>query len=452
MDLVSCPTPPVVHDDCLESWQQIGAGGFGQIHRAKHKKWGMDVAIKILHDNDGSNSYLLREADLMRHGGNPNVLRILGVYKSQVQGDRSAIQMGLVMEYMERGSLADLQMALNGSPPWALTFRIINQIALGMNFLHQLEPPLLHLDLKPSNVLLDDSLNAKLTDFGLSKIAKSTSKVIEEEDEAVAGTTSYMPPEAFRSSQYVPTFSSDVYSYGILLWSVITGKQPYIVKFSSLVRFRVREGDRPDLTSLDSSQADGLGDLIDLMKRCWDSDPEKRPSFMDCIEVTKNVYELHKQHVPDAVHSVLKQLENKDKNSSSFASLCTHPQTENGLKEHTDPIVKTHIPTQEMGPIPTASGAGTFAQSRSPILPGMYCKPATSAPPINCRPLNTLRQNSVPSTVSICLSNVKGVQIGNNNYMNVNMQGTRQRQRHPTAPSGTRQPSKRQQNPPNIKS
>lgn len=55
------------------------------------------------------------------------------------------------------------------------------------------------------------SCSLQLTDFGLSKIAKNTSKVIEEEDEEVAGTTSYMPPEAFRSSQYVPTFSSDVY-------------------------------------------------------------------------------------------------------------------------------------------------------------------------------------------------------------------------------------------------
>lgn len=98
----------------------------------------------------------------MHQGGNPNVLRILGVYKTQDQEDRSAIQVGLVMEYMERGSLADLQKALNGPPPWPLTFRIINQIALGMNFLHQLNPPILHLDLKPSNVLLDDSLNAKV--------------------------------------------------------------------------------------------------------------------------------------------------------------------------------------------------------------------------------------------------------------------------------------------------
>lgn len=101
----------------------------------------------------------------MLHGGNPNVLRILGVYKGQAQGARSAIHTGLVMEYMERGSLADLQLALNGPPPWPLTFRIINQIALGMNFLHQLNPPLLHLDLKPSNVLLDDSLNAKVRDM-----------------------------------------------------------------------------------------------------------------------------------------------------------------------------------------------------------------------------------------------------------------------------------------------
>lgn len=108
----------------------------------------------------------------MRHGGNPNVLRILGVYKSQAQGDRSAIKVGLVMEYMERGSLADLQEVLKGPPLWPLAFRIINQIALGMNFLHQLNPPILHLDLKPSNVLLDDSLNAKVRQTLLIAVTK----------------------------------------------------------------------------------------------------------------------------------------------------------------------------------------------------------------------------------------------------------------------------------------
>ncbi|KAI5617694.1 receptor-interacting serine/threonine-protein kinase 3 [Silurus asotus] len=364
MDLASCSLPPFIYDDCLEPWKLIGSGGFGKIYKAKHKKWGMDVAIKLLHSTDGSNSSLLQEADLMRHGGNPNVLRILGVYKSQDQKDKSAFQMGLVMEYMERGSLMDLQLALKECPPWPLAFRIINQIALGMNFLHQLDPPLLHLDLKPSNVLLDDSLNAKLTDFGLAKISKSTSKSIEENDRDAAGTTSYMPPEAFHSTQYLPDFASDVYSYGILVWSVVTGKQPYLDNFSSLVRFRVREGDRPDTSCIEKSQADGLSRIIDLMQKCWDHNSKIRPTFIDCIEITNNVYEMHKQHVPDAVHTILKKL----------------------------------------------------------------------------------RQFSIPSNVSICLSNVTGVQIGDNNYMNV--QGTRQRQRHPTAPSVTQPSSKQQQKPP----
>ncbi|XP_058240491.1 receptor-interacting serine/threonine-protein kinase 3 isoform X2 [Hemibagrus wyckioides] len=407
MDLPSCFPPTFVYDDCLETWEQIGCGGFGEIHRARHKKWGLDVAIKLLHDSTGC---LLREADLMRHGGNPNVLRILGVYKSQAQGDRSAIKVGLVMEYMERGSLADLQEVLKGPPLWPLAFRIINQIALGMNFLHQLNPPILHLDLKPSNVLLDDSLNAKLTDFGLAKIAKSFSKVSEEKDEEAAGTTSYMPPEAFLSTPYVPNFSSDVYSYGILLWSVITGKQPYPSQISSYLRFRVREGDRPDLTSLDISQADGLSNVIELMKRCWNPEPNMRPNFIDCTEVTKNVYGLHRQHVPDAVHTILKQLDSKDKSSSSSAPLWKS-QTKNG----------------------------------------MYCRPATRAPTPSCKPPNMQRQFSTPSNVSICLSNVTGVQIGNNNNMHVNISAGRHRQRHPTAPPATRQPSKRHQNPPNIK-
>lgn len=115
------------------------------------------------------------------------------------------------------------------------------------------------------------------------------------------------------SMHFILIFISQTFcfSYGILLWSVVTGKQPYhsespilqnhfysihitilntllslslcppvMPNLSSLVRFRVREGDRPDLMSIDSSLANGLEDLIDLMTRCWDSDPKSRPIFM----------------------------------------------------------------------------------------------------------------------------------------------------------------------------
>lgn len=52
MERLSCDPPTFIYDECLESWQLIGSGGFGQIYRAKHKKWGMDVAIKFLHNNN----------------------------------------------------------------------------------------------------------------------------------------------------------------------------------------------------------------------------------------------------------------------------------------------------------------------------------------------------------------------------------------------------------------
>lgn len=90
----------------------------------------------------------------MRLASSPDVLRILGVYSN-------SNRQGLVMEFMERGSLYSLLETLSGPPPWPLVFRLAHQIALGMNYLHCLDPPLLHRDLKPQNVMLDKDLNAK---------------------------------------------------------------------------------------------------------------------------------------------------------------------------------------------------------------------------------------------------------------------------------------------------
>lgn len=109
-----------------------------------------------------------QEALLMQHGTNPNVLTFFGVYEGTMlcRETPASKQRGLVMEYMQRGSLWTLQeswRAHHHRPlPLPLAVRVVHQIALGMNFLHQLNPPLLHLDLKPQNVLLDDSLNAKV--------------------------------------------------------------------------------------------------------------------------------------------------------------------------------------------------------------------------------------------------------------------------------------------------
>ncbi|XP_031171742.2 receptor-interacting serine/threonine-protein kinase 2-like [Sander lucioperca] len=173
-----------------------------------------------------TNKSLLREINMMQEASSPHVIRVRGVFKGQPPKSGWATQLGVVMELMERGSLASLQEALIRPPPWPLVFRLAHQVALGINFLHSLPRPVLHLDLKPQNVLLDDALNAKLTDFGLSRISCSVAQVSKKDDEDSGGTVSYMPPEAFGET-YKPKRASDIYSYGILIWSILTGKQPY---------------------------------------------------------------------------------------------------------------------------------------------------------------------------------------------------------------------------------
>ncbi|XP_078139454.1 receptor-interacting serine/threonine-protein kinase 3-like [Centroberyx gerrardi] len=300
-----------IGDDSLQDWEVVGAGGFGKVYRARHKDWGFNVAIKVPHHGNGSikDGALWHEANHMEQASNPFVLRLLGVYSGFPPGE-SSVRLGIVMEFMERDSLQSLQQALSGPPPWPLAFRLAHQVALGMNFLHKLTPPLLHKDLKPSNVLLDEDLNAKLTDFGLSRVSTSdlnSSRFTAGEE---GGSLAYMPPEAFDPS-YEPVRAYDTYSYGILLWSILTGKDPYPAAPYSRVALRIPLGDRPPCEEIDQRKADGIGELVDLMKRCWVHEPSERPTFEQCCAVTERVYLKHKDRIRNAVTQVLSKSESE---------------------------------------------------------------------------------------------------------------------------------------------
>ena len=190
----------------------------------------------------------------MTRASSPFVLRVFGVYRGIPQGRATDERDGIVIEYMKRGTLESLLERLRGHPPWPLAFRLANQLALGMNFLHEMVPSLLHKDLKPSNVLLDDDLNVKvrqmhnlmhlqiqmkmhevcplldnnistlncwsvchafvfwvqLADFGLSRVSNSNLKSSEKTTGDQAGTLVFTPPEAFELS-YQPVRSYDIY-------------------------------------------------------------------------------------------------------------------------------------------------------------------------------------------------------------------------------------------------
>ncbi|XP_035763118.1 ankyrin repeat and protein kinase domain-containing protein 1-like isoform X5 [Neolamprologus brichardi] len=265
-----------VETENLEKWKLIGFGGFGQVFKARHKKWRCDVAIKLPRDADGDIE-LCEEANHMAQVSfHSSVLRLYGIYSGYPPNGGQKIQLGIVMEFMDRGSVQTLLETLSGPPPYPLAFRLAYEIAQGMNFLH--EKGILHHDLKPSNVLLDGDLHAKLADFGLSRVSTSVLMNSKEMSTVKGGTPEYMPPESF-DPLYEPVRKFDIYSYGILLWSIICGKKPFPDADPGLVKVRIPKGDRPPCKEIDQTKAEGLRELVGLMERCWDGDPSKRPDF-----------------------------------------------------------------------------------------------------------------------------------------------------------------------------
>lgn len=103
---------------------------------------------------------LWREAKYMQIAACKFVPRLYGLYHGSIPLAGTTTQRGIVMDFMERGSVQSLLTTLSGPPPWPLAFRMAHQIAQGMNFLHARE--LMHHDLHPNNVLLDEDLNAKV--------------------------------------------------------------------------------------------------------------------------------------------------------------------------------------------------------------------------------------------------------------------------------------------------
>uniref|UniRef100_A0A6S8IT67 guanylate cyclase n=1 Tax=Amphora coffeiformis TaxID=265554 RepID=A0A6S8IT67_9STRA len=169
----------------------------------------------------------------------------------------------LVMEFMENGSLRDLLSNKTFPLDPELTLPLIRDVLQGIRFLHSAIPPIVHGDLKASNVLVDANFRAKIADFGLS--ARCTA----------VGTPYYMAPELLRGSPI--TTQSDVYSFGVLLWEVMTHKVPYEeiddLSHEEIIEL-VAEGKlRPDCQ-------EGLDrELVQCMEECWAQEPGKRPTL-----------------------------------------------------------------------------------------------------------------------------------------------------------------------------
>ncbi|XP_066189226.1 receptor-interacting serine/threonine-protein kinase 2 [Sylvia atricapilla] len=275
---------PSIPSSKLPDLRFISRGAYGTVSAARHADWRVPVALKCLQGPllDSDRNHLLKEAEILHKARFSYILPILGICNEPEF-------LGIVTEYMTNGSLNQLLHGKDVYPdiPWCLRFRILYEIALGVNYLHNMNPPLLHHDLKTQNILLDDEFHIKIADFGMSKwrvISMSQSR--SESSLPEGGTIIYMPPEDYNPSQKTrASVKHDIYSYAVIMWEVMSRKQPFEEVINPLqIMYSVSQGQRLDLTegSL-SMDIPHRGLVIRLMESGWAQNPDERPSFLKCL-------------------------------------------------------------------------------------------------------------------------------------------------------------------------
>ncbi|KAJ3709231.1 hypothetical protein LUZ61_012936 [Rhynchospora tenuis] len=204
-----------IKDATVDFQKKIGKGGFGSVYYGKLYD-GREIAVKV-HDTESKQGVreFLNEVTLLSRIHHRNLVSFLG-YSHQEDTNI------LVYEFMHEGTLAE---HIRGHPEkkitsWVKRMEIAEDSAKGIEYLHKgCSPTIIHRDLKSSNILLDKDMNAKVSDFGLSKLMDDVSHV-----SSIKGTIGYLDPEYYAAEQF--TEKSDVYSFGVILLELISGHDP----------------------------------------------------------------------------------------------------------------------------------------------------------------------------------------------------------------------------------
>jgi serine/threonine-protein kinase len=240
----------------------LGRGGMGEVFRAEDLTLQQEIALKFLPGELTSDPAALerfhREVRVARQVSHPNVCRVFDIGVA----DGAPF---ITMEYVDGEDLSSLLRRI-GRFPQDKGLEIARQICAGLAAAH--EQGLLHRDLKPANVMLDGRGRVRITDFGLASLAGDVHG-----GDIRAGTPAYMAPEQLEGKEV--TFKSDIYSLGLVLYEIFTGKRAYDAP--SLPELtKQRESSSPTNPTMLVKDLDPLIERV--IERCLERDPAKRPA------------------------------------------------------------------------------------------------------------------------------------------------------------------------------
>ncbi|GMY06998.1 serine/threonine-protein kinase-like protein At1g28390 [Fagus crenata] len=235
------------------------------------------------------------EIEILSRVQHPRLVNLLGFCTDSPNDNKL-----LVVEYMPNGSLYDVLHSAQRPPGWTRRVRFAVQIAKGVQALHSSNPPVIHRDIKSSNVLIDENWNARLGDFGLA--LRGHVEDVRVKCTPPAGTLGYLDPNYLAPSDL--SAKSDVFSFGILLLEIISGRHAIDVNYSppSVVDWAVPLIKRGDFAGICDVRVgspvnpDMIRNMAVLAARCVRSTAEKRPAMTEVVECLKLV--AKRAHAP----------------------------------------------------------------------------------------------------------------------------------------------------------
>jgi len=276
---------------------KLGQGGFGSVYKGKLQD-GPYVAVKILSELKDDGEEFINEVASISRTSHINIVTLLGFC---CDGSKRA----LVYEFMSNGSLEKFIYQENAlmthhQLDCQMLYHIVIGVARGLQYLHKgCNTRILHFDIKPHNILLDENFNPKISDFGLAKICSRKESIVS--IFGARGTAGYIAPEVFSRNFGVVSHKSDVYSYGMMILELIGGRKNTMSGLdpSSEIYF-------PDwiYNRLESNEELGLQNMRNISDEkmirkmaivglwCIQTHPSTRPAISRVLEMLESKVEL----------------------------------------------------------------------------------------------------------------------------------------------------------------
>ncbi|KAL0330968.1 UNVERIFIED_CONTAM: LRR receptor-like serine/threonine-protein kinase FEI 1 [Sesamum angustifolium] len=264
----------------------IGAGGFGTVYKLAMDDGNIFALKRIVKVNEGFDRFFERELEILGSIKHRYLVNLRGYCNSPT----SKL---LIYDFLSGGSLDEALHERAEQLDWEARLNIIMGAAKGLAYLHHdCSPRIIHRDIKSSNILLDGNFDARVSDFGLAKLLEDEESHI---TTIVAGTFGYLAPEYMQSGR--ATEKTDVYSFGVLVLEIVSGKRPtdasFIEKGLNIVgwlNYLVSESRQREIVDAhcEGVQTESLDALLSIAIQCVSSSPEDRPTMHRVVQILES--------------------------------------------------------------------------------------------------------------------------------------------------------------------